>query len=285
MNVFDQILQQFVPDEADRAVISKYPQLAESYNQVAAKNLQNQQWFSENLVDDSGKTKKELALEEQLRQHQERIAAMAASGGDMNFDEILAGLKAKGFVSGDDLTAKIADVDKTFSERINNRDSGVLHFFAKTANLAVQHKEEFGEPFDAEGFVKQYQASGTYDPKAVYDSLVAAKREEKRNAEIKRLQEENQTLIEKARKEGEEAGRRAAAMESVQLNGGLPVDQGRNSGAASMGWLQRRQLDRSMAKDENGNQVVPGGKLGDGTATAAIMEQLRKDIADGKIAV
>jgi hypothetical protein len=280
MNFFDDILAQHVADEADREVIRKHPAFAQTVEEIAERDSVNQAWLAKNWDREARKTVREKELEAALNEANERVAAAAASGSDMNFDDILAGLTAKGFVDKGALDAKATEVVGQIKTENMNRDMAVLRFYADTANLALKHKEEFGEELDADGFVKSYLAAPNAGAKSVYETFVATKRAEKAQKAATELAAKHQKDIEEAVAKTREETRRQTLME-VGPGGSIPVDQGK--GSSGTGYFQKMRQESRIVKDAEGNMTVPDGKLGDGTATAAIMAQIQKDRAEGKL--
>lgn len=278
MGIFDDILAR--ADEADRAVILKYPDLKTTFETTERLNEQNQAWLTKNYDFTEKKTFRELELEAAVVAANERAVAAAAGGNaDMTFEQIEANLKANGYLKKAEVDAQIAQARTGVEQFIAQRDTGAMVFAAEAATLAIHHQKEFGQDLDANGFAKYVAGSNAQNPREAYNQYVAGMRNEKQTKELETLRTQSAAELERVKAEGLAEGRRLAQMEAAQ-NGGMPVDQGKGQG---MGWLQQRQIDRTKQVDADGNQQVPGGKLGDGSATQAIMQQLAKDRAEGKV--
>lgn len=282
MGAFDDILNQFVSDEADRAVILKYQPLASKFDTAVDLNTKNQAWFATHYDWDAGKTIREKELEVAIEAEKERTAALAATGNsEMTFEQIEASLKSKGYVSKAEVDSQIAAATTGVKQFIAERDLGAMKFAAETATLAISHQQEFGAPLDANGFATFTAQSNAQTPRVAYDQYVATMRSEAQTKKLADMQTQHAADLERVKAESSETARRQALMEVAQGGGGMPVDQGKGSG--SLGWMQQRQIDRTKLVDADGNQQVPGGRLGDGSAANAAYTQYLKDKADGKV--
>ena len=281
MSIFDDILVRHVSEEADREVIKKYPALQQTIEEIAARDKVNQEWLAKNYDFETKKTVRERDLEAQLSEAQERVAAAAAGGTDMNFDDILKGLQSKGFVDKAALDAKATEVFGALKSENTNRDMAVLKFWADAANLPLKHKEEFGEELDADGFVKTFLATPAVGAKAVYENFVATKRAEKAQKAAAELTAKHQADIEAAVAKTREETRRQTLAEASQNGGGIPVDQGR--GASAGGYFQKKVQESRFKQDADGKMAPTDGNLGDGSSTAAILADLAKRRSAGEM--
>lgn len=278
MSLFDDLLLQ-IPDETDRAVFEKYPSVRNQFETISQRDQKNQLWLKENYDFEAQKTRREIDLEAQAAELQQRLAAAPAGGIDMTFDEMLAKLNAAGYDP-----KKVNEKLDNFGRSLDQRDLGVLKFWADAAPLPIKYKEEFGEHIDGNGFVTAYMQNPNAGANAVYEQFVAGKRAEKlrRETEAKELETRHQAELEKVRTETAAESRKQALMEAAQTGGsGIPVDQGR--GAGNLGFLEQRIQDQRKAAAEAGDAKLGRGTLGDGSATDAIMAKIYSDRAAGSV--
>jgi hypothetical protein len=285
MSFFDDILAAHVPEEADRAVILKYPELRTKVETIAAMNNRNQDWFSARL-DADNKTFREKELEAALATANESLATAVVGSNDMTFEQIEAQLKSKGYVSKSDVDAQIAAAKTEFTQTLSRQDAGAFRLAGEAAKYANKHQSEFGEDIDMAKFTSQVASSlnpalPDMGVSSAYDNFVASKRTEKVIREAEALKVKSAADIEAAKQAGMEAGRQQGLIEAAQGRGGMPADQGGNGGP--MGWMQKNQIERTRQVDADGNQKVPGGRLGDGAAAHAAYTQYLKDKAAGTV--
>ena len=293
MGVFDEILSR--ADEADRAVLNKYPDLrryAEEHQTFAtelntlrpkfkeadeaAKKWES--WRAQNWDQESGTTKTEKDMAEMYRAEAARAAALeAASGADMTFEEILGNLQQKGFATKAEIEQVITEKTKGFATKEdttqvgNNLDRAMQFVYAKSYNLGRRHEKEFGEELDMASVLTYMGENKIADPELAYSQMIAPKREAQQKKQAEELAAKHAKDLEDAKLAGITEGQKKTAMSAR-----IPTDQ---SGPGGLGHLQRAQLDRSMVKKaENGTPEVPTGvKLGDGVLTTLGWEELLKN--------
>ena len=294
MGVFDEILNR--ADEADRAVLNKYPDLkryAEEH-QVFATELNTlrpkfkeadtklsewEQWKADNWDQDAGTTKTEKAMAEMYRAEAARAAALeAASGADMTFEEILGNLQQKGFATKADIEQVITEKTKTLATKEDttkvgeNLDRAMQFVYAKSYNLGRRHEKEFGEELDMAAVLTYMGTNRIADPELAYSQMIAPKREELRKKQGEELAAKHAKDLEDAKLAGITEGQKKTAMSAR-----IPTDQ---QGPGGLGHLQRAQLDRATAKKSEANGVpeVPTGvKIGDGVLTTLGWEELLRN--------
>jgi len=292
MSVFDDILRQ-VPEEK-RTLFNEYPDIRRTVENLEASvaDATNRvaQWenFLYGTPDERGVRqggefdpeakdfRRNVETKRQLAEAQSRVAALEASletGADMTFDEILEGLKAKGYPSKPEVQEIVKSVTGDLAARkevedANNRLAyGFQRVYTQTANLPVSHYAEFGEQLDMGQFMDYMQNNNMLgDPKSAYDRFVSSKREEKRTSAETQRQKEFEAQIaaakEAALKEGIEKGRMEASMSKDRL----PPDQGGPIPGMLPGVRERIQ----KARKEDGSIEVPEDMSAKDPALAAL---------------
>ena len=298
MAVFDDIINA-VPEE-DRGALRKHPQLKAAVEQleasVAEANSKIAEWddFIYGRVVDPATKRREggeydpeaktfrrvTEIQGRLAEAEARTAqlvAAAETGAEMTFDEILQGLQAKGFMTKTEVEATVLPLVAKFApaETVSTLAANFQHIYARTANLPVKHRAEFGEDLDFDAYFQHMQkTNGLGDPQRAYEGFVAGRREEIRKAADTKREADHQTELatarETARTEGIAQGKKDAVMGQ---GGSLPVDQAGPPNALMPG--VRAQLEK--AKQADGSFKIPAdSKLGDGVR-AAIAAQLHKE--------
>lgn len=296
MGVFDKILES-IPD-SDRAFFDKYPQVrqqveaieeslrlakaAAEENDAAVKAWEEYLYGAEQpdgtrqggVWDDSAKNfKPVIEAQREIEQYRRRVSdleKLVEAGTDMTFDEILANLQQRGFVTRDQIEPLQKAVQSSAKQEDINRVAGAFEFFyANTADLPAKHLAEFGEPMNFREYLEFVRKQNLIaDPQRAYDMFVAGRRQEILKAQEEKKQQEIQEQIEKARQAGLEEGKRLAAMGQS----GIPTDQ--DSGVASYNPAVAEVVQKA-AKPDGTVAVPPEARLGDGVR-AAIAAQLFK---------
>ncbi len=288
MGAFDEILKG--AEEADKAVLQKYPALKASleeldqikprYADADSRLTRWETWRKNNFDDTAGTTKTELALRTANTDLQTRVQTLEAlSGADMSFDEILNGLKEKGYVTKADVEQTVAEKVKGVStkediEKLGNNLDGAMQFvYAKSYNLGRRHEKEFGEELDMAEVLKYMGTNKISDPEAAYNQMVGKRRDDARVKALADLETKHKQAGEDARKVGEEAGKKQAAMGQ---GGRMPTDQT----GQPLGHLERRAMDRAKkpAGDPAKSAEVPEGvKLGDQVLSSLGYQEMLKN--------
>lgn len=293
MAAFDDILN--AADATDRSVFEKYPALKQSltelddlrvkYPDVDKRLGTFENWWRTNVGDNKeGKTKAQLQAEAdatRLREQNQKLQEGLET--DMTFEEVLKNLGDAGYAKKADVEATIqaslANLGTRFAPaeetktQIGNLAAGSQYVFEEMIPIILQHKDEFKENLNPREIFKFMDQNKIQDIHVAYDRMVAARRQESgklaKEAEDKRVQD----AIETAKREGEEKGRREAAMGP---SGHIPTDQGGISPA--MGHLQRGQLERTGAIKAADDVPAPPDKvkLGDGVLAQLGYEDLSK---------
>jgi hypothetical protein len=182
VSAFDEILGSFGSDE-DREAFSglaeRNPRIKEyglresdytrfmNENGEKIKELEGwQTWRAQNWDEDRKMTKAEAAKEtrlQELQEEKERLERQVAFGGlggeDMNFAQLEGDLgnwaKEKGFVTQDVVKAK--------EEEFRGVNQWVLTASVHVPYLNQKHKDEFGELFDPDEFLKEATAKQRFD--------------------------------------------------------------------------------------------------------------------------
>lgn len=290
MGVFEDILGK--AEEADRAVLNKYPDLKKYLNDdlpaIQAKFTEAdtrlsewETWKKQNWDKDSGTTKTEKVMAELYRAEQARATALEAAqaaGVDMTFEEILGNLQQKGFATKQEIDAVVTEKTKgLFSkedgEKLgNNLDNALQFVYAKSYNLGRRHEKEFGEELDMGEVLKYMGANKIHDPEAAYIQMTATKRTELQRKHAEELEAKHKKEVEDAKLAGEKEGEKKAAMSAR-----VPTDQ---SGPGGLGHMQRTQLERAKAGKTDGQTEVPANvKLGDNVLSTLGYEELLKSRA------
>lgn len=273
MGKFDEILNKV--DEADRAVLNKYPDLKKSLDtletdyQVANSKLHEWETWKADAWDPEAKTtKSERAVREAYQQAQERIAALeTAAGSDMTLEEISNHIKQTGYATKQDIEAIVEARTRTLQEKLADREyvdkknndisAGFGHIFQKTYNLGRHHEKEFGEDLDIGGVFKYMTDNKINDPEVAYNQMMVTKRTEIATKKATELEEKHKAEVEAARKQGEEL---AAKKFGMGQNGKIPTDQ---TGADnSMGHIQRKAIDKVKKATDDATQVPDKVQLG-----------------------
>lgn len=301
MSAFDDILKAVAED--DRAVLSKYPQIKETIEKIE-ENLAAAQAYANEWADyidgkldpqtgkriggefdrEAGNFRRVIEAEKRANEAQQRIAALEAAvetGADMTFDEILTGLKQKGFVTKDEVQDAVKPLTANLAKReeLSGLAGNMGFLYGRTASLPARYLHEFGDPnFDMDKFLEFVQQSGSVaDPMAAYDRYVAPKREELRLAAEKKKEEEWQAKLaaerEAAKREGIEQGRKEAAMSAEKL----PTDQ--FGAAPSMMPGIRERIEKARKPD--GTLEVPADMSLKDPALAVLGAKM---LAEGKFA-
>lgn len=302
MGAFEDIVAQATPE--DRIILAKYPGLKKSSDEVDeykakfsdadGRLRQWEDWKAREWDSTARMTKQQKLALERAEQLQTDLATLQASAGaEMTFEEILAGLQGKGFITKAELDQTLKNqikdswtpgtpegklvTDKAVAEVTGAMSLGFEHVFTKTFNLGRRHEKEFGEELEIGTVLKYMNENRVNDPEIAYNQMMAGRRseaEKKRREEVEtKHKEELEVQTKKAREEGEKEGVKKAAMSQ---GGRIPTDQGTSPG--SVGHLQRLQQERQKisTKPPEGADVPAGVKLGQGTLAELGYEELVK---------
>jgi hypothetical protein len=273
--IFDEILKGVT--EEDKAVLAKYPQLAQTvtnleaaYTEADTKLNGWESWRKENWDEEAQTTKQAAAAQARVRELE------AAGVSDMTFDEIKEQLREEGFVATKaDIEAALAPKvagfvsAKDHQEALNTLAAGFERAYFKSAPLLNKHQREFGEDLDLQPVFKYMQENKIYDPEEAYNKMVAPRRAEKATADKVALDEKHKLEI----TEAEARGAKAKAEELAMSASGSPTDLG--GPAPYMGHLDRtRMADGEPSKDLP--EPVQKARLGDMRTAQAAFEDWRK---------
>lgn len=290
MGAFEDILNK--AEEADRAVLNKYPDLKKFLNEdlpaiqtkyadVDGRLKKWEDWRTKQWDDESGTTKTEKAMAELYRAEQARATALEAAqaaGGEMTFEEILGNLQQKGFATKAEIESVVSEKTKTLfskedGEKLgNNLDSALQFVYAKSYNLGRRHEKEFGEELDMGEVLKYMGANKIHDPEAAYTQMTATKRADLQKKLATEADEKNKKAIEDAKAAGILEGEKKAAM-----SGRVPTDQS----GPGLGHMERARMERAKAsKTADGQADVPANvKLGENVLSTLGYEELLKNRA------
>lgn len=292
MGAFEEILDDMKVPAEDRelpvtAFVAKHPEVHDAvirrkvYNQkldeMADDRKELDGWREEGKKYDkaAGKWNFEIKAERDQEALNQRIQALQTAleaGGDMNFDEVLTGLKDKGVVLRDEMPAL---VQKTVAEGVNGKplwdddlkkrldiQSGSFEFiYAKTAPLITRFANDFDRAeFPMDEFVRfcGNRPKGWDDVNESYKAFTEGKR--------------SQIEVDRLKKEAADAQEELKQMREKSQSRSQPDDTGGNTPQA-MGPFARRLAEQRKAAAEGTSPA--NGKLGDGSATAAGLEALR----------
>lgn len=248
MSLFDEILAK-VP-EGEREILAKYPELKANVEraEALAGEVDKQKttmadwdtrlrgwesWKLNNWDDAKGMPKGQIQAQEEAAAARRELAELQARGevNDMTFEEILAGLQGKGFVTKDDVAKTLKEsgvVDaKTIDQRFAQMDDGMSYIYGATAHLPLEHSQEFGKPMKVTDLFKYMSEHKLADPQLAYDRMVEplrrAKQEEvsaARTKEIDDLKAHHAEEVERIKREA------ADAAQAAQLSAPSPLDAG-----------------------------------------------------------
>lgn len=287
MGVFDEILDDLKVAPEDRQailpIVEKYPELnaavirRKEYNQkldefdrekaARAKDLEElEEWrkvTEENWDAEKKDWKAHIQLSEQLaaeRQRSEDLQKLVDAGGEMNFDEILSGLKEKGYVTKTDLNSLMpkSDYEADVQKRLGTHAASTEYIFGKTVPFVTKYVREFGDDMPMEDFIKFTTANDLWkDPSKAYEQFTAGKRQ--------------QLELDRLKKDAEEAEKRGYDKAKAETQSTRQPDDTSGNSPQVMGPLQMRL----KAQREGKADQAPAAKLGSGDAAAAGIEALR----------
>lgn len=290
MGAFDEILDDLKVEVSDREVIlpivAKYPDLQDAvmrrkvYNQkldemdrektTRAKDFEElESWRTvtkENWDQEKKDWKQHIVLSEKLTAAEQRSAdlqKLVDEGGEMNFDQVLSGLKEKGVVLKDDIkdVMRKPDYEGDITKRLDTWGSSTEYIIGNVAPLVTKYAREYpGEDMDVSSFIRHTSANNLWkEPQKAYESFTAGKRQE---LEVSRL-----------KKEAEDAEKRGYDKAKSERQATHQPDDTSGNSPQTMGPLQQRLKEQKEGKA--GEVAAGNGKLGDGSAAAAGMEALR----------
>lgn len=285
MGLFDKILAQAA--EADREILNKYPELkasvekAEQLEQEVEKQAATmadwnerlsgwERWKQSHWDDARNVTREHVATLQELEEARRQMAELQAKGevGDMTFEEILAGLATKGFLTKEQMEAelakrKVADLE-TVDRRLDQMDRGMSTVFSKAAPLLLRHDKEFGKELDFDGLFKYMADNQIHDPQVAYDRMVEPdRRARQQEAEAARLKEIEDM---KAAHAAELERVKAEAAEQAKVAYGTPASPVEsNVGAAGI-----RLTRPTLTPTPDGPAIPEKAELGRGEVAAAI---------------
>jgi len=217
--------------------------------------------------DGKGDWKQHVVLRQQLTEAEQKAAdlqKLVEAGGEMDFDQVLSGLKDKGVVMKTDIAGLMpkSEYETDVAKRLDTMGVNTEIVFASVAPLVTKYTRDFpGDDLDVRGFMQFTTANKLWtDPQKAYEQFTAGKRQQ---LELDRLKKE----AEEADKRGYE---RARAEKQAERQ---PDDTGGNTPVA-MGPLQKRLMELKKGKTAAA-EAAENAKLGDMAATAAGLEALR----------
>lgn len=304
MGAFEDILDDMKVPTEDRelpvtAFVAKHPEVHDAvirrkvYNQkldeMADDRKELDGWRKEGEKYDkvAGKWNFEIKAERDQEALNQRIQALQTAleaGGDMNFDEVLTGLKDKGVVLRDEMPAL---VQKTVAEgangkplwdddvrgRIGNLSYSFETIYGRATPLMMRYAKDFdGAEFPLSEFI---QFTGNRPVSALKSSGSKSGWDEvdecyKVFTEGKRSQIE----VDRLKKEAADAQEELKQMREKSQSRSQPDDTGGNTPQA-MGPFARRLAEQRKAAAGGTVDPSANAKLGDGQSTAAGLEALK----------
>ena len=286
MALFDEILAK--AEEADRAVLDKYPALRQSlleletirpqYAAAARKVEEWNDWSQKHFDREHGTTKAELALRTQYAEAVEELerlrAARETGESEMTFAEIEAQLKGK-FATKEDVNSALDSrrfaTQESVQKGFNTLDNGMVAMYTRTATLPLKHYREFNEDLDMEQVFKYMSDHSVPDPQVAYDQMVASKREavrvasdKARNEELEKIKAEHDAAM---KLKDEEIAAARAASGSIPP---MPVDNGVG--------ISPIRIAKVLGGEDKGPQVPEGDdySIGRGGLAAVAARAMRE---------
>lgn len=261
MAFFDTFLAKV--DQADKAVLDRYPELRASVDKMEAdfaKSTQfNQAWLDwqkDNWDAQAGTTRAEKAMSDELAAMQAMVDTGTGSTADV------AKLRQE-------LDAKIKATETNSMQAI----AGMNNFYRAVSNRLLSHQQEFKENLDADKLMQYMTANNIQDPDVAYDKMYAGRRAELAVEAGKVAETQRQADIAAAEQRGYERRQTEAAMGPGGMS---PTDQsgGITGVTAHMGPVK--------AISEAEKAIVDSAKLGDlNLATLGYQKFLRGEYSGG----
>ncbi len=212
------------------------------------------QWVPDAYGQGKGATKAELEKDRQI----EQLRVQAASGGEMNFDDLNKYLdeqiSSRGIVTRKDLDTFTAEKGKEVNELVDAKMNANISAYAYAATalpkLMLMHDKEFGEILDPNAFLKAAGEAGATDLEKFHGEFVRARREEKQQKEI-------DAKIAAAKEEGLQQGRLERSSQPTE--GATPMDLD----GPSLGHMQVTLTSRGK-ENAQGFKTSPAAELGSG---------------------
>ena len=247
MGVFDEILARVAPE--DRAVLAKYPDLQASITKMendlgAVSNYATKwvNWQNDNWDSQSGMTRAEKALRDELESAQAKLSAGIEAGAST---ATVAALRKE-------FETKLAETQKQSMSAIE----GMNHFYSSVSSRLLSHQQEFKDPLEAPKLMAFMQANKINDPDLAYDKMVAGRRAELAVQSQKDLETKHAADITAAEQRGREQRSQELAMGP---NGVMPTD----STGGIVGVTSR--IDQPAKISDDVKSKIGDAKVGDGS--------------------
>ena len=247
-SVFEEILKGVTAE--DKAVIDRHPELASAVAKLE-KDLAGVSQYASGWVDwqkqnwdpDSGMTKAEKALREQLAEAEARAITGGGSPADVN--SALATARSE-------FDAKLKAMENNSMSAIE----GMNRFYSSVSGKILTHRDEFKETLDPNKLMQFMQSNKINDPDLAYDRMVADQRSQ--NALKQKEADEVERL--KQISEAEQRGYEKKAQEvSMGPEGMLPTDQ-----SGGIAGITGRVGEPAKISDADAAKLA-AAKLGDGS--------------------